>query len=97
MAQIITLAILGMTLLLIGCGSDTKQVRGLVVEVVGRNISQVETLRLRDEVGQNWTFTTEGFVGFTPSHLREHQLFGRPVLVSYIKKGDKLVAVQITD
>jgi hypothetical protein len=75
----------------------TKQVRGHVVEVIARNITEVETLRLRDESGRVWAFTTEGFAGFTPSHLREHQLFGQSVQVSYVEKGGKLVAVNITD
>lgn len=77
--------------------TDTQQVRGLVIEVVARNITEVETLRIRDESGQELTFTTEGFVGFTPSHLKEHQLFGQAVLVSYVQKNGQLVAVEITD
>jgi hypothetical protein len=91
--------------LALGCGSGgaaaepeaTGQVRGQVVDVVARNITEVETLRVRDESGQVWTFTTERFAGFTPSHLREHQLFGQPVLVSYFEKDGQLVALNITD
>ncbi len=67
------------------------------MEVVARNITEVETLRLLGEDGQEYRFTSEGFVGFTPSHLREHQLFGQPVIVSYVQKGGQLVAVAITD
>ena len=69
----------------------------MVLEVVARNITEVETLRLLSEDGQEYRFTSEGFVGFTPSHLREHQLFGQPVTVSYVQKGGQLVAVAITD
>lgn len=91
--------------LVLACGGNgaaanpdtAEQVRGHVVEVVARNITQVETLRIQDENGRVWAFTTEGFAGFTPSHLREHQLFGQPVLVSYVEKDGKLVAVDITD
>jgi uncharacterized lipoprotein YajG len=96
-------AVLAIAFLLAGCGRNPAtlepvgQVRGQVVEVTSRNITEVESLRLRDERSRIWTFTTEGFVGFTPSHLREHQLFGQSVLVSYVKKGDTLVAVGITD
>jgi hypothetical protein len=88
-----------------GCGGSgatanpdaTQQVRGWVAEVVARNITEVETLRIRDENGQLWAFTTEAFAGFTPSHLQEHQLFGQSVLVSYVKKDNQLIAVNITD
>ena len=73
------------------------RIRGMVLEVVARNITEVETLRLLGEDGREYRFTSEGFVGFTPSHLREHQLFGQPVVVGYVKKGGELVAVAITD
>jgi hypothetical protein len=76
---------------------DTKQVRGNIIEVVPRNITQVETLRIRDDTGRELTFTSEGFAGFTPSHLKEHQLFGLSVLVFYVEEGDRLVAVDIKD
>ena len=73
------------------------RIRGMVLEVVARNISEVETLRLLGEDDREYHFTSEGFVGFSPSHLREHQLFGQPVIVSYVQKGGQLVAVAITD
>ena len=76
---------------------DQRQLRGQIVEVIARNISEVETLRVRDDQGEVFTFTTRGFVGFSPSHLREHRLFGQPVLVIYIQEDDRLIAVQITD
>ena len=95
-----------------GCGggppedgnAPTLQVRGQIIEVVARNIAQVETLRIRDEFGREFSFTTDkagdqtgGFVGFTPSHLKEHQLLGQTVLVSYVEGDGLLVAVKIED
>ena len=73
------------------------EVEGLVVEVVGRNIVELETLRIRAEDGTVWTFTAEGPLEFSPSHLREHQLFGETVTVSYVRRGELLVAVEISD
>ena len=70
---------------------------GLVVEVVGRDILEIQTLRIRTEDGKVWTFITNGPVGISPAHLREHQLFGQTVVVSYIRRGESLVAVKITD
>ena len=102
----IGIKLLSLTLLLgVACGAgpstptpeDKGQVRGRIVEVIARSITEVDTLRIRDEDGKIWTFTTEGFAGFTPSHLREHQLFGQSVLVSFVKQGDKLVALDIAD
>ena len=87
-----------------GCGdsseesdSGLRQVRGQVVEVVPRSITEVETLRVRDEEGREYFFVTEGFVGFTPSHLREHSLFGQTVLVTYREEDGRLVAVRTED
>ena len=78
-------------------GANSLQVRGHVVEVVSRSITEVETLRIRDAGGKTWTFTTEGFIGFSPAHLREHQLFGQTALVTYVEKPGRLVAVNVTD
>ena len=75
----------------------TKHVRGQLLDVVGRNITEVALLRIRDENSKIWSFSTEGPVGFTPSHLLDHQLLGESVLVLYIEKGDTLVAVDIRD
>jgi len=73
------------------------QVRGMIVDVVSRNITEIETFRVRDGQGKEWLFATEGDVGISPSHLKEHQLFGQPVLVSYVKKGKELVALDVAD
>ena len=80
-----------------GSVGGEAQIRGRVLEVVARNITEVETLRLLGEDNQEYRFTSEGFTGFTPSHLREHQLFGQSVVVSYLHKDGQLVAVAITD
>ena len=73
------------------------QVRGQVIEVAARNFSELEHLRIRDAKGREYAFTTDGFVGFTPSHVREHQILGQSLLVSYEKRGDVLVAVWLED
>ncbi|PKB63620.1 MAG: hypothetical protein BZY80_06355 [SAR202 cluster bacterium Io17-Chloro-G2] len=82
-------------------GQEPRQVAGMVVEVVARDIDEVETLRIRDSAGKVWTFTTEGYAGFTPAHLREHQLFGDAVTVTYQERdrleGLVLVASLIAD
>lgn len=78
--------------------ADTgPRVRGHILEVVARNITEIESLSVRDQNGTRWTFTTEGHAGMTPSHLREHQLFGQQVTVSYVEKDGRLVAVDVRD
>ena len=74
------------------------QIRGIVVQVAGRNIIELKSLRIRDETGNVWDFrAAEGFIGISPSHLREHQLTGEPVLVTYVIGEGELIAVEITD
>jgi hypothetical protein len=65
--------------------------------VESRNIAEIEHFTIRVANGREYTFTTEGFVEFTPSHLKEHQLFGQQVLVTYVKQDERLVAVKIGD
>ena len=80
------------------CGaSDAMQVRGQVVEVVPRSFSEIELLRVRDEEGKEFVFETRGFVGFTPSHVREHQFLGQSLLVTYEEREGILVAVKLED
>ena len=80
-----------------GPGEASGEVEGLVVEVTGRNIVELETLGIRAEDGTVWTFTADGPLEFSPSHLREDQLFGKTVTVSYVRRGDVLVAVEVDD
>ena len=81
-----------------GCDADgAHQVRGQVVEVVPRSFSELEMLRIRGDDGRLYAFETEGFVGFTPSHVREHQFLGQTLLVTYEKRGDILVATRLED
>lgn len=77
---------------------DEGQIRGIVVQVAGRNIIELKSLRIRDETGNVWDFrAAEGFIGISPSHLREHQLAGESVLVTYVIGEGELIAVDITD
>ncbi len=98
----IAFAVLGL-MLSAGCGkyppqdTATQQVRGQVLEVVARNFTELASLRIRDAAGQEYAFATEGFIGFTPSHVKEHQLLGQSLLVTYVERGDTLVAVLLED
>ena len=77
--------------------AEQMEVRGHVVEFKAASITGLESLTLRDESGEIWTFEAEGFVGFTPSHLRDHQAFGLVVTVTYIRTADRLIALNLTD
>jgi hypothetical protein len=77
--------------------SLTQEVRGHVIQVVPRNISEFETLHIKSQTQKYYEFTSQGFTGFTPSHIKEHQLFGQTLLVKYVNKNGKLIAISLED
>ena len=95
-----------MLALILACSGDSSdsgelqegQVRGRVLEVVGRNLAELETLRIRDESGKEWAFSAaQGFIGFSPSHIREHQIAGESLLITYVVQDGQLIALDIID
>ena len=84
-------------LILAACGSGEKQVSGLVLEAVERSLTEIESLRLRDDDGRVWEFSTLGPVGTTAAHLRQHQLGGERVRVIYREMDGRLIAVEVGD
>ena len=75
----------------------TQEIRGHVVRVVPRNISEFETLQIKSQTQKYYEFTSQGFTGFTPSHIKEHQLFGQTLLVKYVNENGKLIAISLED
>ncbi len=92
------LFILVMALLFsLSCGEGLSEVEGLVTSVEARSVVELERFTIEDEEGRVFTFTTEGFIGFTPSHFREHMVLAEPVRVRYRKDGDTLIAAFVED
>ena len=94
------LAVVAAALLLIeaacGGGGD-KQVTGLILEAVDRNLEEIELIRLRDDDGRGWEFSTDGPVGVSAAHLRQHRLAGEKVLVTYREEDGRLIALEVGD
>ncbi|MCH8988714.1 MAG: hypothetical protein IIA92_07890 [Chloroflexi bacterium] len=84
-------------LLIAACGGGTKEVMGLVLEAVERDLVEIELLRVRDDDGRVWEFSTEGPVGVSAAHLRQHQLAGEKVVVTYQEERGRLIAVDVRD
>ena len=83
--------------LAVSCGGGEKTVPGMVTDVVERNLSEVELLRVRDRSDNIWEFTTLGNIGMSPAHLKQHQVLGQGVLVVYKRIGGRLVVSKIRD
>ena len=99
--KLTVLSIAGVCLLLVsvtcGGGGGEKTVTGLVLEAVERNIVEIELLTVRDRFGKTWEFTTEGNVGISAAHLKQHQVLGEGVVVAYKEEGGRLIATDIRD
>lgn len=92
--------VLTVALLLAACGGgdDAREtVHGQLTDVQTRTFTEIGAFSLRDDAGKTWLFTTDGPLGLTPSHLRQHMLSGEEVTVEYERRARGLVAVSIAD
>lgn len=94
-----TMAVLVIAFLVaaVACGGGEKQVTGRVLEAVERSLTEIESLRLRDDDGRVWEFSTQGPVGTTAAHLRQHQIAGERIVVRYREVGGRLIAFDVKD
>lgn len=94
-------ALAGMALLFVAAacagGGGEQQVTGLVLEAVERGLTEIESLRLRDDDGRVWEFSTQGPVGTSAAHLRQHQVGGERVTVTYVEESGRFVALDVAD
>jgi hypothetical protein len=88
---------LGLELSLACQPQQPREVRGLIVDVVPRDLRQADQVTLRTESGEILVFRVADSVLFPPSHLREHMLFAEPGTVTYRLESDQLVATSIGD
>lgn len=82
----------------VACDDGGDAVTGYVIDVVPESIDSFSTLTVRDLSGKVWEFGGGRFPAFTPSHLREHQVTGGKVKVTYRDSVDgKLQIIAIDD
>ena len=79
------------------CDGEPGVVRGVVVEAVDRDLSEIESLRIRDSDGRLWAFTTEEPLEKNGAHLRLHQVLGQTIEVQYEEREGRLVATGLRD
>jgi hypothetical protein len=82
----------------VACASGAPQtVRGVVVAVEARSVARAEAFTLRADDGRELTFRVAPEVAWTPGHLREHAVLGEPIVVTFTREGEALVAVHLAD
>ena len=76
--KVMLAAIVVLLLPSVACAGDTGEqvVIGRVVDVIARNIVEIESLTVQDADDQIWEFTTTDYVGVSAGHLRQHQVLG---------------------
>ena len=79
------------------CNGEPGLIRGVVVDAIDRNLAEIETLRVRDEDGRVWTFTTDGALEKNGAHLRLHQILGQTIEVTYVEREGRLIATALRD
>ena len=84
--------------LMMACyGGEAGVVWGVIVEATDRNLSEIETLTIRDGDGRLWTFTTDGVLEKNGAHLRLHQVLGQTIQVRYYERDGRLIATGLMD
>ena len=94
---LLILSVLSLLIVATACGKEPGVVRGVVVEAIDRNLAEIETLRVRDEDGRVWTFTTDGGLEKNGAHLRMHQVLGQTIEVTYAEREGQLIATALRD
>lgn len=86
-----------------GDSSQPKVIRGVLLQVESRSLTEIDAIRLRDGDGHEWTFRVAPDAKSEdddrppdPSHLRLHMAQGEQVIVRYRETDSGLVAVAIT-
>ena len=91
------LAAAAVLLVAVACGGGEKTVTGIVLEAVERDLVEIELLRVRDVDGRVFEFTTKGPVGINAAHLRQHQVLGERIVVTYTEENGSLIATDVSD
>jgi hypothetical protein len=70
---------------------------GHVTAVRQLDIGHAESFTLRTTDGRELRFTADPQLNQTPGHLRDHMVYGEPVVVIYRRAGSELLAVRVDD
>ena len=77
--------------------SGEASAKGVVTNVVSRDIGHASAITLRTADGRELQFTVADDELKTPGHLREHMAYGTPLTVYYRRTGDTLVTTRMED
>ncbi len=88
------LIVVAFALVLTACAKTSNQeetsIRGFIRDFSASTLQSFDTVTVEDEKGILWHFSSNGrvFPGFSPSHLRDHMITGKTILITY-EKGER--------
>jgi len=90
-----------LALVAFACGGGDRSESGVIVDVEGRSLTQVESFTLQDDDGNVLTFqiapdaAKDPTEGFFPGHMRSHSLAAERVTIFYRKDAGRLLALRL--
>ncbi len=83
------------------CEAAESTAAGIVVDVEGTTMTEIQAFTLRTRPGQEVRFEVGRLEmvdgAFPATHLREHMALATPVTVAYRTEGERLVVYRLTD
>mgnify|MGYP001205700623 CR=1 FL=1 len=99
---IIILSVLSLLIILLIVSSQSEKsdfVEGRIIDFEQTSITTFSSIRIVDFKGKEWEFHSDKeFIGFFPSHLREHIVQDFPVKISFeLSEDNKKYITSISD
>jgi len=92
---------IALALVLGACEAAESTAAGIVVNVEGTTVTDIQAFTLRTQPGQDVRFEVGQLEmadgAFPASHLREHMALASAVVVDYRPDGERLVAFRLSD
>ena len=74
-------------------------ISGLIQDIESDSLKYYDFIVVTDDQNNRWVFKqgNSSTIGFSPSHLREHMLFGLPVTVEFYKSDKGYIVSDLYD
>lgn len=74
-----------------------KEIRGHVIHVESNSLTIVSEIHIKDKNKKIFILKPQIYKGFTPSHLRHHQIVNEPITIKYILNNGILTIISMDD
>ena len=74
---------------------EISTISGTVIDVHAPSMLKIDSVVLRDDEGNIWLFSADGYSGISASHLQQHMVQGERINVRYHRRNESLTIVDI--